>query len=69
MSTTPERAEQAPREYPPGGPPLSGSSRRPFGRLAGILVLIATSLAALIAGIVIGSAARKRIDKLAHARF
>jgi hypothetical protein len=69
MSTTPERAEQVPREYPPGGPPLSESSKRTFGRLAGISVLIATSLAALIVGIVIGSAARKRIDKLAHARF
>ena len=67
VSATPTRPEQAPRRYPPGGHPLSESSRRRLARLTGMSVLIAASLTALIAGIVIGNAARKRIDRLSHA--
>ncbi len=43
-----------------------GSKRKP-SRLAGPPALIATSLAMLIVGIVIGNAARKRIDRWTHA--
>lgn len=66
MSATPIGPERPPQRYPPGGRPLSESTRRKFARLTGISVLITASLTALIAGIVIGNAARKRIDRLAH---
>ncbi len=66
MSATPIRPQQAPQRYPPGGQPLSDSTRRKFARLAGVSVLITASLVALIAGIVIGNVTRKRLDRLAH---
>jgi len=50
------------------GPPttLSEQSKRTFARLAGMSTLIITSVAMLIVGILIGSAARKRIDRWSH---
>ncbi len=66
MSTTPARPDRASQRYPPGTHPVSESSRRRLARLTGASVLITASLTALIAGIVIGNAARKRIDRLAH---
>ncbi len=66
MSATPSQPERPPQRYPPGGRQLSESTRRKFARLAGVSVLITASLTALIAGIIIGNAARKRIDRLAH---
>jgi len=50
------------------GPPvaISDSSRRTLGRLAGASALIISSVVALIVGIAIGSAARKRIDRMSH---
>ncbi len=47
--------------YPPGR-----SAKHNLGKLAGALVLITSGLAALIIGIGIGNAARKRIDRWAH---
>ena len=45
---------------------LSETSKRTFARLAGMSTLIITSVAMLIVGILIGSAARKRIDRWSH---
>jgi hypothetical protein len=44
----------------------SESSNRALARLAGPYTLIAASLATLIVGILIGNAARKRIDRWSH---
>ena len=51
-----------------GGPAttLSDATRRTFARLAGVSALIAASVASLVLGIFIGSAARKRIDRWSH---
>ena len=45
---------------------ISEHSKRTFARLAGASTLIIASVAMLIAGIFIGSAARKRIDRWSH---
>ena len=45
---------------------LSESSKRTLARLAGTSTLIIASVASLILGILIGSAARKRIDRWSH---
>jgi hypothetical protein len=45
---------------------LSESSKRALPRLAGTPALIAASVAMLIAGILIGNAARKRVDRWSH---
>ena len=45
---------------------LSESSKRTFARLAGMSTVIIASVAMLIVGILIGSAARKRIDRWSH---
>ena len=45
---------------------LSESSKRTFARLAGMSTLIIASVAMLLVGILIGSAARKRIDRWSH---
>jgi hypothetical protein len=45
---------------------LSEHSKRTFARLAGASTLIIASVAMLIVGIFIGSAARKRIDRWSH---
>ena len=45
---------------------LSESSRRRLARLAGTSTVITASVAMLIVGILIGNAARKRIDRLSH---
>ena len=59
----------------PGGPPARPRSARPPsarkgkvdpGKVAMGVALIFSTLAALVVGIVIGSAARKRIQGLAH---
>jgi hypothetical protein len=42
-----------------------GSKRKLPGR-AGMSVLITASVGMLVAGILIGNAARKRVDKLSH---
>jgi hypothetical protein len=47
--------------------PLSEGSRRKLARLAGTSAVISASLTALVIGIAIGNAARKRIDRAAHA--
>ncbi len=46
---------------------ISDSSRRTLTRLAGASILIISSVAMLVAGIVIGNAARKRIERVSHA--
>jgi hypothetical protein len=45
---------------------LSETSKRTYARLAGVSTLIIASVAILIVGILIGSAARKRIDRWSH---
>ena len=45
---------------------LSEQSKRTFVRLAGMSTVIIASVAMLIVGILIGSAARKRIDRWSH---
>ena len=45
---------------------LSESSKRTFARLAGTSTVIIASVAMLIVGILIGNAARKRIDRWSH---
>ncbi len=45
---------------------ISDSSRRTIVRLAGASILIISSLAMLVAGIVIGNAARKRIERVSR---
>jgi uncharacterized membrane protein YjjP (DUF1212 family) len=45
---------------------VSQKSKRTVARLAGPSALIAASVAMLIAGILIGNAARKRIDGWSH---
>jgi hypothetical protein len=45
---------------------LSESSKRTLARLAGTGTLITASVAMLIVGILIGNAARKRIDRWSH---
>jgi hypothetical protein len=47
-------------------PALSESSKRTFARLAGMSTVIIASVTMLIIGILIGSAARKRIDRWSH---
>ena len=45
---------------------LSEQSKRTFARLAGMSTLIIASVVMLLVGILIGSAARKRIDRWSH---
>ena len=45
---------------------LSEGGKRALSRLAGAPALIAASVAMLIVGILIGNAARKRIDRWSH---
>jgi hypothetical protein len=45
---------------------LSEQSKRTFARLAGMSTVIIASVAMLVIGILIGSAARKRIDRMSH---
>jgi hypothetical protein len=45
---------------------LSEQSKRTFARLAGMSTVIIVSVAMLVVGILIGSAARKRIDRWSH---
>jgi hypothetical protein len=66
VSAAPDRPQQPPRRYPPGTHPLSQSSRRRIARLTGLSALITASLTALIVGILIGNAARRRIDRLSR---
>ena len=45
---------------------ISDESRRRLARMAWTSSLIISNLAMLIVGILIGSAARKRIDRMSH---
>jgi hypothetical protein len=45
---------------------ISDSSRRTLARLGGASILIISSLAMLVAGIVIGNAARKRFERVSR---
>jgi hypothetical protein len=45
---------------------LSESTKRTFARMAGMSTLIIMSVVMLIVGILIGNAARKRIDRMSH---
>ena len=58
--------EQSSAAFPPESP-LSESSKRKLARMGATVALAAAGLAALVMGIVIGNAARKRVDKWAHA--
>ena len=45
---------------------LSESTKRRLAGRAGMSVLITASVGMLVAGILIGNAARKRVDRLSH---
>jgi hypothetical protein len=45
---------------------ISETSKRTFARLAGMSTAIIAGVAMLLVGILIGSAARKRIDRWSH---
>ena len=45
---------------------ISETSKRTFARLAGMSTVIIAGVAMLVVGILIGSAARKRIDRWSH---
>lgn len=66
MSETPGIPEQSSLAYPPDSP-LSEDSKRKMVRMAATAVLVAVGLGALVTGILIGAAARKRVDKWTHA--
>ena len=55
-----------PQPRPPAQPRSARKGKMDLGKLAMGLALVFSTVAALIAGIVIGSAARKRIHRLAH---
>lgn len=63
----PEFDQSSSQEHPAAGQDPGGSRKRKLGKLSGALALIISSVAALIIGITIGNAARKRMDKWAHA--
>jgi hypothetical protein len=65
MSETPDIPEQSGPAYQ--GSPLSEDSKRTIVRMATTVMVAGAALAALAAGIAIGNAARKRLDKWAHA--
>ena len=56
----------APGRPPSARPPSARKGKVDAGKVAMGVALIFSTLAALVAGIVIGSAARKRIQRLAH---
>lgn len=67
MSAPPPEPDQPSfREGATGRRPPGRSDGRDPAKLVKGLALISSSLAVLILGIVIGNAARKRIDKWAH---
>ena len=62
---TPDQSPSGPHQ---AGQPAPGHQGKPDpGKLLGAIALVVTGLAALIIGIAIGNAARKRFDKLTHA--
>lgn len=63
---SPEPDQPSPREDPPGQRPSARTSKPDLGKLAMGAALVSSTLAALIVGIIIGNAVRKRIDRLAH---
>lgn len=65
MSETPDIPDQSALAHQ--GSPLSESSKRSIVRMATTVAVAAGALATLAAGIAIGNAARKRLDKWAHA--
>jgi hypothetical protein len=67
MPTPPPGSDQpSPQEHPAAGQDPGRSHKRKLGKLPGAALII-SSVAALIIGITIGNAARKRMDKWAHA--
>jgi hypothetical protein len=56
----------APGRPPSARPPSARKGKADAGKVAMGVALIFSTLAALVVGIVIGSAARKRIQRLAH---
>jgi hypothetical protein len=69
MATPPPESDQSSSQQdPPAGEPPGESRKRKLGKLTGAPALIIISgVAAFIIGITIGNAARKRMDKWAHA--
>jgi hypothetical protein len=66
VSLTSVKPDQPSGQPAPRSRPLSESSKRKLGRLAGMSTLIIASLTTLVIGIAVGNAARKRIDRLVH---
>jgi hypothetical protein len=66
---SPVQADQETRQHAPGQEHLSQRSKRDLERLALTAALAVGVIAALITGVAIGSAVRKRIDKWGHGYF
>jgi hypothetical protein len=62
----PSLPSAAPGRPPSARPPSARKGKADAGKVAMGVALIFSTLAALVVGIVIGSAARKRIQRLAH---
>jgi hypothetical protein len=69
MSQSPVRADQRNRQHALDQARPGQNSKQKFVRLALTSALILSVLAALIIGVALGNAARKRIDKWGHAYF
>jgi hypothetical protein len=67
MSTSSARTDSDPvHHHPPDRHPPGRSRQRSAAKLAGALALAVAGLVTLVAGIVIGNGARKRIDRWLH---
>ena len=69
MAMSPGQADQRDHQQAAGQARLSPDSTRNLERLALMAALVVGVSGALITGVVIGSAVRKRIDKLGHGYF
>jgi hypothetical protein len=63
---SPQTDQPASRQYPAGQHPSTRNGQQDPLKLAKGLALITSALVVLTAGIVIGNAARKRIDRWTH---
>ena len=69
MSESPVQADQRDRQHKLDQARIGQDSRKNLERLTLTTALIVSTLSALIIGIVVGAAARKRIDKWGHGYF
>jgi hypothetical protein len=69
MSESPVQADQRNRQHKLDQARIGQDSRNNLERLTLTTALIVSTLSALIIGIIVGAAARKRIDKWGHGYF